>query len=74
MEKEWKSPRRIEEELKQYRHQRFERYMQMVDDGKLTRALAIAALREELASDLLTLEQDVTQPGSVPQSPDGVQL
>jgi len=48
MEKEWKSPRRIEEEARQYRLERFESYMQMVDEGKLTRALAIAALREEI--------------------------
>lgn len=45
---EWKSPRKIEEEIRQYRYKRFEDYMQMEDRGELTRSLAIAALREEL--------------------------
>jgi len=45
---EWKSPRKIEEEVRQYKLERFESYMQMADDGKLPRALAIAAFREEL--------------------------
>jgi len=49
VEKEWKSPRKIEEEVKLYRLKRFEDYMQMVDRGELTRILAIAALREEIA-------------------------
>jgi hypothetical protein len=48
MEQEWKSPRKIEEEVKQYRSKRFEDYMVMADEGKLTRALAITALREEI--------------------------
>lgn len=44
----WKSPRRIEEDVRAYRHKRFEDYMQMEDRGELTRALAITALREEM--------------------------
>jgi hypothetical protein len=44
----WKSPRKIEEEAKAYVMERFESYMQMVDRGELTRAIAIAALTEEV--------------------------
>ena len=46
---DWKSPRKIEEEVKQYRAKRFEDYMTLVDKGELTQALAITALREEIA-------------------------
>jgi hypothetical protein len=45
---EWKSPRKIEEEVKEYRAKRFEDYMQMVYRGELTRELAFTALREEI--------------------------
>lgn len=45
---EWKSPRKVEEEVREYKHKRFEDYMQLADDGKLPRALAITAFREEL--------------------------
>lgn len=45
---QWKSPRKREEEVKQYRSKRFEDYMVMADEGKLPRALAITAFREEL--------------------------
>lgn len=48
MAEQWKSPRKIEEEVREYRAKRFEDYMVMVDEGKLTRALAITALREEI--------------------------
>jgi len=48
MEKEWKSPRRIAEEDRAYRHRRFESYMRMADRGELSRELAIQALREEI--------------------------
>ncbi len=48
MAEQWKSPRKIEEEVKEYRAKRFEDYMVMVDEGKLTRELAITALREEI--------------------------
>ena len=44
----WKSPRKVEEEVKQYKRSRFEWYMTQEDDGKMTRELAITALREEL--------------------------
>ena len=48
MAEEWKSPRKVEEEVREYKHKRFEDYMVMADEGKLTRALAITAFREEL--------------------------
>lgn len=44
----WKSPRKIAEEERAYLHKRFETYMLDVDAGKLPRAIAIAALREEV--------------------------
>lgn len=44
----WKSPRKVEEEIRQYGLDRFERQMQRVDRGELPRALAIVALREEI--------------------------
>lgn len=58
MSEEWKSPRKIEEEVRNYRLKRFEDYMVMADEGKLSRELAIKAFREELqyceeASDVL---------------------
>jgi len=58
-EKEWKSPRKIEEEIKLYRLKRFEDYMRMVDRGELSRSLAIAALRDEIEySTQLTVENE----------------
>ena len=45
---EWKSPRRIEADIKAYRSHRFEDYMSQVDEGSLEQVIAIAALREEL--------------------------
>lgn len=45
----WKSPRQIEQEVREYRAKRFEDYMCLVDEGELTLALACAALREEVA-------------------------
>lgn len=48
MEREWKSPRQIEAELKAYQLKRFEDYMAQVDQGKLERSIALTALREEL--------------------------
>lgn len=53
---EFKSPRKVEEEIKQYTRDRFEAYMHLEDDGILTRALAITALREELESNIWTPE------------------
>ena len=51
---EWKSPRKIQEEIEQcYRtktHETFEGYMLCVDDGILTRPLAILAIRHTLSS------------------------
>lgn len=48
MTEQWKSPRKIEEEVSAYRQKRFEDYMQMEDRGEITRELAITALREEI--------------------------
>lgn len=48
MAEQWKSPRKREEEVKEYRQKRFEDYMSMVDRGELTREIAITALREEI--------------------------
>jgi len=48
MTEQWKSPRKREEEVKEYRLKRFEDYMSMVDRGELTREIAITALREEI--------------------------
>lgn len=47
---EWKSPRRVNEEIVAYQRTRFEAYMTMEDNGILTRSLAIAALRDEVES------------------------
>lgn len=56
---EWKSPRKIEEEVQEYRAKRFEDYMVMVDKGEITRELAFTALREEIEySDELTRLSD----------------
>lgn len=50
----FKSPRKVEEEIKEYGRARFEAYMSMVDDGTLTRELGIAALRDEMESGIWT--------------------
>ena len=47
MAETWKSPRRVEEEVKEYRRKRFETYMGMADRGEISRELAIQALKEE---------------------------
>lgn len=47
MEKEWKSPRKVKEELNTFIHQEFERTMVRVDNGEIPRSLAIAALNSE---------------------------
>lgn len=44
----WKSPRKVEEEIRDYHRRRFEKHMVRVDRGEISRALAIAALREEI--------------------------
>lgn len=44
----WKSPRKIAEEERDYKRTRFEWYMQQADEGKMSRELAIRALREEI--------------------------
>ncbi len=57
----WKSPRKVDEEVRQYKHDRFERYMQMADDGTLTRALAIAAFSEEIEGIIWTPEGKIDE-------------
>lgn len=47
---EWKSPRKVEEEIKVYQHNRFEAYMQMVDKGELPRAIGISAMYDDIES------------------------
>ena len=47
MSEVWKSPRKIEEEIKEYRRKRFETYMGMADRGEISRELEIQALKEE---------------------------
>lgn len=44
----WKSPRVIEQDIKQYKYKKFEDYMTMADNGELSRQLAITAFREEI--------------------------
>lgn len=61
MPEQWRSPRKVEEEIRQYKHDRFERQMQMVDRGDLPRAIAIQALKEEF---------DNTVELGVPNEPD----
>jgi len=58
-EKIWKSPRKVDEEVREYKRRRFESYMQMVDDGVFDRALGIAALRQELDNIIWTPEGKV---------------
>ncbi len=58
MSENYKSGRKIKEEINQYRYDRFEKYMQMADDEVLTRELAIAAFRDEDTYLLWTGEQD----------------
>ena len=45
--KEWKSPRKVEEEIKAYKAGRFEYYMKLADDGTLTEEEAIQACQDE---------------------------
>jgi len=52
----WKSPRKIDEEIRQYKNDRFEKYLQMSDDNVLPRALAITAFKEELIGIVWTPE------------------
>lgn len=54
----WKSSRKVEEEIRDYRRQRFETYMGMVDDGILTEELALAAFREEDTAGLWASESE----------------
>lgn len=49
MEKEqWKSPRKIQEELQEYWWSRFEEYMVEVDNGAMTLTEAIKAMNSEI--------------------------
>ena len=44
----WKSPRRVDEEIKLYQRERFEIHMRRADIGSTTRELAIQAMRDEI--------------------------
>lgn len=44
----WKSPRKIEEEVRNYKRERFEHHMTEADEGRVTREMAIKALEQEL--------------------------
>lgn len=57
----WKSPRKVEEEIRDYQRKRFEDYMELADIGMLTRALAISALREELEYTLMAVDDCPTE-------------
>lgn len=50
MSEEWKSPRKVEEEVRNYKRERFEYHMTQADEGKITRELAIKALEQELSN------------------------
>lgn len=62
---DWKSPRKVEEELRDYQRNRFEAYMRMADDGVITRELGIAALRDEMESGIW--EPNSGEPTSQPE-------
>ena len=61
MSEVYKSPRKVEEEIKQYRYGRFEMWLGMADNGEITRELALAAFRDE-DSVLLWVQQDDRTP------------
>lgn len=56
----WKSPRAVAAEIRDYRHQRFEHYMSLVDDGNMVLSLACLALQEEMA--YVQLEESGAEP------------
>lgn len=58
MAETWKSPRKVEEEVKEYRRNRFETYMGMADRGEISRQLAIQALKEEDEAGIWTPESE----------------
>lgn len=43
---EWKSPRKVEEEIRDYRRNLFEILMAKVDRGEISRKMALKALRD----------------------------
>lgn len=45
---QWKSPRLIAEEERQYLYHRFEYFMGLVDDGILTEEEAVETLKQEI--------------------------
>ena len=48
---QWKSPRKVEEEIRDYQRKRFEDYMELADVGLISRELAVRALRDEVEID-----------------------
>lgn len=57
MAETWKSPRRVEEEVRDYKRSRFEWYMTEADEGRMERALALTALKEEMEN-IVELEDE----------------
>lgn len=47
----WRSPRKIEEDIRLYRRKRFEFYMELVELGLLSTDEAVAELRAEIEDD-----------------------
>ena len=52
MTEQWRSPRKIEEEIRIYRHERFESLMRQVDEGGMSLEVAINGLRAEIAGEV----------------------
>lgn len=50
-ESTWKSPRKIEEEIRDYQRHRFEGYMELADVGLISREMAIRAMQDEIEID-----------------------
>ena len=62
MDREWKSPRKIEEEIRQYMHERFEKIMTDVDLGKIEHGMAMAALEKEFRASEIVIGEPDAQP------------
>lgn len=52
MAETWKSPRKVEEELRQYREERFESLMRQVEEGGMSIEVALNGLRTEIAGEV----------------------
>lgn len=54
----WKSPRKVEEDIRNYRRKRFEHYWVSADMGVDSLAVALDALRKELADGTVVDDDD----------------